>query len=54
MKSFVSTKSKITKNGNGGNVPNLKITEIVIVPCNIVNNNYQWKLKVLYKLFGQL
>ena len=54
MKSFGSTKSRITKNGNGGNVPSLEITEIVIVPCNIVNNNYQWELKVLYKLFGQL
>ena len=22
-------------------VPNLEITEVVLVPCNIVNNNYQ-------------
>ena len=53
MKSFGSTKSKTTKNGNDGNVPNLEITEIVIVPCNIVNNYYQQKLRVLYKLFDE-
>ena len=41
MKLFGSTKSKITKNENGKNVPSLGITEVVFVNCNIVNNNYQ-------------
>ena len=41
MKVVRSTKSKITKNENGKNVPYLEITEIVLVHCNIVNNNYQ-------------
>ena len=40
-------------------VPHLKITEVVLVHCNIINNNYQQDSKVLYtffpnKLFGQL
>ena len=35
MKLLGSTKSKITKNENRKNVPNLEITEIVLVHCNI-------------------
>ena len=59
MKLLGSTKSKITKNENGENVPNLEITEVVLVHCNIVNNNYQQNASVLYtfvpnKSFGQL
>ena len=44
LKSHISTKSKITKDENGVNVPNLEITEVVLVHCNIVNNNYQEKI----------
>ena len=40
MKLPGSTKSKITKNGNSENVPNLEITDVVLVHCNIVTNNY--------------
>ena len=40
MKLFGSTKSKITKNKNGENVPHLKITEVILVHCKIVNNDY--------------
>ena len=36
-----STESKITKNKNGENVPHLEITELVLVHCNLVNNDYQ-------------
>ena len=36
-----STKSKITKNENGENVPRLEITEVVLIHCNVVNNSYQ-------------
>ena len=59
MKILESTKSKITKNGNRENVPNLEITEVVLVYCNIVNNNYQQNSRVLHifvpnKSFGQL
>ena len=41
IKLLGSSKIKITKNENGENVPNLEITEVVLVHCNIVNNNYQ-------------
>ena len=59
MKLLGSTKSKIIENENGENVPNLEITEVVLVHCNIVNNNYQQNSRVLYtfvpnKLFFQL
>ena len=36
-----STKSKITKDENGENMPCLKIIEVVLVHCNIVSNGYQ-------------
>ena len=36
MKLFRSTKSKLTKNENGENRPNLEITEVVLIHCNIV------------------
>ena len=41
MKLLGSTENKITKDKNGENVPHLEITEIVLVHCNIVNNDYQ-------------
>ena len=40
MKLLGSTKSKITKDKNGENVPYLEITEGVLAHCNIVNNDY--------------
>ena len=40
MKLLGSTENKITKDKNGENVPHLKITEVVLVHCNIVNNYY--------------
>ena len=36
-----STKNKITKDKNDENVPHLEITEVILVHCNIVNNDYQ-------------
>ena len=59
MKLLGSIKSKITKDKNGKNVPHLKITEVALVHCNIVNNSYQQSSIVLYtfipsKSFGQL
>ena len=45
MELLGSTKSKIAKNENGENVPNLEITEAALVHCNIVNNNYQQNLR---------
>ena len=59
MKLLGSIKSKIAKDKNAENLPNLKITKIVLVHCNIVNNDYQQDSRVLYifiptKSFGQL
>ena len=36
-----SPKNIITKDKIGENVPNLEITEVVLVHCNIVKNDYQ-------------
>ena len=54
-----SAKSKITKDENVENVPHTEITEVVLVHCNIVKNDYQQDSRVLYtfvpnKSFGQL
>ena len=40
MKLLGSTESKITKDKSGENVPHLEIAELVLIHCNIVNNNY--------------
>ena len=48
MKPPGCTKSKINKDTNGDNMPHLKITEVVLIPCNIVNNDYQQNSRPLY------
>ena len=59
MKLLGSAKSKVTNDKNGKNVPHLEITEVVLVYCNLVNNDYQQGLRILYtfvlnKPFGSL
>ena len=59
MKLLGSTESKITKDKNGEDVPHLEIVEIVLVYCNLVNNDYQQDSRILYtfvpnKPFGSL
>ena len=59
MKLPGSTESKIIKEKNGENVPHLEITEVLLVHCNMVNNDYQQDSRVLYtfvpnKPFGSL
>ena len=59
MKLLGSTENKITKDNKGENVPHLEIIEVVLVHCDIVNNDYQQDSIVLYmfvtnKLFGSL
>ena len=59
MKLLGSNKNKITKDKNGENVPHLEITEVILVHCNMVNNDYQHDSRVLYtfvpnKSFGSL
>ena len=52
-----SNKSKITKDKNGETFPNLEITKVVLVHCDIVNSDHIQDSKVLYtfnpsNLFG--
>ena len=59
MKLLGSTENEITKDKNGENLPHLEITKVVLVHCDIVNNDYQEDSRVLYtlvpnKLFGSL
>ena len=35
-----SNKNKITKDKNGENLPNLEINEVILLHCNIVNDDY--------------
>ena len=44
---------------NGENVPHLEVVELVLVHCNLVNNDYQHDSRTLYtfvpdKTFGSL
>ena len=59
MKLLGSSENKITKYNNDESVFHLGITEVVLVNCNIVNNDYQQDSRVLYtfvpnKQFGNL
>ena len=59
MKLLGSAESKITKDKNGENVPRLEVVELVLVHCNLVNNDYQQDSRILYafvpnKTFGSL
>ena len=48
MKLLGGTKNKITKDRNGENVPHLEISEVLLIHCYIVNNDYQQDSRVLY------
>ena len=59
MKLLGRTKNKITKDKDCENLPHLDIEKVVLVHCNIVNNDYQQDSRVLYtfvpnKQFGSL
>ena len=59
MKLLGSTVSKINKEKDGENVPHLEVVEVVLVHCNLVNNDYQQNSRILYtfvpnKAFGSL
>ena len=49
MKLLGSTKSKITKDKSRENMPHLETTEVVLMHCNIGNNNYQQNSRMLYR-----
>ena len=46
MKLLGSTKIDIDQNKDEENVPKVKSVEVVLVHCNLVNNNYQQAFKV--------
>ena len=59
MKLLGNTESKITKDKNGENVVHLEVVELVLVHCNLINNDYQQYSRILYtfvpnKPFGSL
>ena len=54
-----SSKKVIDENKDGEIVPRLEAVEVVLVHCNLVNNNYEQASKALFtfvpnKQFGQL
>ena len=59
MKLLRSSKEDVDQDKYGEDVPKLESVEVVLVHCNLVNNNYQQASKVLFtfvqnKQFGQL
>ena len=59
MKLLGSTENKITKDKKGEDLLHLEITEVLLVHCNIVNNDCQQDSWVLHtfvpnKTFGSL
>ena len=59
VKLLGSTTSKVTENENAESLPHLEISEVVLIQCNIANDNYQQVSTVLYafvpnKSFSQL
>ena len=59
MKLLGSTKKNVDQDKDGEDLPKLESVDIVLVHCNLVNNNYQQTSNVLFtfvpkKQFGQL
>ena len=48
MKLFGSTKKDVDQDKDGDDVPKLESVEVVLVHCNLVNNNYPQASKVLF------
>ena len=53
MKVLGSTENKITKGKNGENIPPLQITEVVLVHCDIDNNDYKQDSRVFHEFLPQ-
>ena len=59
MQLLGKSKKDVDQNKNGEIVPRLGSVEVVLVHCNLLNNNYQQAFKALFtfvpnKQFGQL
>ena len=48
MKLFGSNENKITKDKNDEDVAHLEIKEMVLIHCNIVNDDYQTDSRIFY------
>ena len=48
MKLFGSTKKLTNKTKNGEKIPSLEVVKVVLVQCNLVDNQYQQTSEVLY------
>ena len=48
MKLLESTKNNVNQDKDGEDVPKLESVEVVLMHCNLVNNNYQQATKVLF------
>ena len=48
MQLLGSSKKTTDKNKDGEIVPRLETVEVILVHCNLVNNNYQQASKVLF------
>ena len=48
MKVLGSTESKITKDKNGENVTHFEVVELVLIHCNLVDNDYQQNSRILF------
>ena len=51
MKLLRSTKFKINKDKNGGNMPHLEITKVVLIYCNIINKTVGQLLDISSKKY---
>lgn len=47
---YSKSKQDIDKDKSGEQKPKLEFVEVTLVPCNVVNNNYQLALEVLLHL----
>ena len=59
LKLLGSTEKRITKDKNGERLAQIEVTEVILVHCNIVNNQCWhdlrvWGMFVPHKSFGQL
>ena len=46
---YLAAQKKLTdKTKNGEKVPSLEVVEVVLVQCNLVDNQYQQKSELLY------
>ena len=48
LNSVAAQKKMIDKTKNGEHMPSFEVVEVVLVHCNLIDNQYQQKFEVLY------